>query len=62
MCRMCFKEMPLRSGVRLHCVKENVPRNYVDFRYPFYAEELEVIASGNEDRYNDEVALRDHKQ
>ena len=35
-------------GIRLHCVTEHIPRDYV-----------EVIASGNEDHYNHEVAPRD---
>ena len=48
-CRMCFKEMPSRSDIRLHCAEEHVPRNYIDFRYLFRA-------SGYED--NDEMDPR----
>ena len=57
-CRMCFKEMSTRSGIRQHCVQEHVPRCYVNFRYPFQQEELAIIASGDEDKYKDKVDPR----
>ena len=57
-CRMCFKMMSTRSAIHQHCVKEHIPKDYIDFRYPFCLEELAVIASGDEDKYNNEVDPR----
>ena len=55
---MSLKEMCTRSATCRHCIQEHVPRDYVDFRYPFHLGELAIIPSGDEDKYNDEVNPR----
>ena len=55
---MWFNGMSTRSTIHQRCVKEQVPKNYIDFSYPFCLEELDVIASGDEDKYNNEVDPR----
>ena len=50
--------MSTRSAIHQHCIKEHVPNDYVNFRYPFHLEVLAVNASGDKDKYNYEVDPR----
>ena len=47
-----------RAGIYQHCAKNHIPKEYVNLRYPFLEDELAVITSRNEDKYNSEVNPR----
>ena len=57
-CKMCFVGMKTRAAIYQHCAKSHIPKEYVDLRYPFSKEELAVIASRDEDKYNTEFNPR----
>ena len=41
-----------------HCSQNHIPKEYVEFRYPFKEEEIEIITSGDEDCYNKDIDPR----
>ena len=47
--------MATRVMIRQHCSNQQVLKEDVDLRYPFISDELEFIASKDEDRYPPEV-------
>ena len=55
---MCFVEMRTRAAIYQHCAKRHIQKEYVDLCYPFHEEELSVIASKDEDKFNTEVDPR----
>ena len=55
---MCFIEMKNRAAIYQHCSQKHIPKDYVDLRYPFKVEEIAIITSGDEDRYNKDVDPR----
>ena len=57
-CRVCSTKSDLITEVRNHSFQSHLPREHVNHRYPFTSEELEVVASGDKDRYNTEVQPR----
>ena len=57
-CHMCFIETRTRAKMYRHCSQTHIPKEYVDFRYPFKEHEIAIITSGDEDRYNKDVNPR----
>ena len=55
---MCFIEMKNRAVIYQHCSQKHIPKDYVDLRYPFKVEEMAIITSGDEDRYDKDVDPR----
>ena len=57
-CHMCFVEKRTRASIYQHCSQTHIPKEYVDLRYPFNEQEIAIISSGDEDRYNKDVNPR----
>ena len=51
-CKICSIKMGARVAIRKHSFNSHLPKEHIDYRYPFTTEELEVVASRDEDRYN----------
>ena len=57
-CQMCFIKMKTKAAMYQHCSQNHIPKEYVDFRYPFKVKEIAIITSGDEDCYNKDVDPR----
>ena len=57
-CHMCLIEKRTRVDMYRHCSQTHIPKEYVDFRYPFKEHEIAIITSGDEDCYNKDVDPR----
>ena len=57
-CHMCFIETRTRAEMYRHCSQTHIPKEYVDFRYPFKEHEIAIITVEDEDRYNKDVDPR----
>ena len=47
-CHMCFIETKTRAVMYQHCSQTQIPKEYVDFRYPFKEHEIAIITSGEQ--------------
>ena len=57
-CMVCFIRKSTRIEIRQHGFDVHIPQEHVDYRYPFSQAHLRVIASRDEDKYNNEVRPR----
>ena len=56
--KICFTKRSKSTEMRQHRFSAHLPQEHVDYRYPFSQTNLGVIASRDEDRYNQEVCPR----
>ena len=49
---------PSAVETRKHASRIHVPKNHVDYCYPFTSDELEVVAAKDEDKYNNVIKPR----
>ena len=57
-CKICFSRRSTSTEIRQHGFDDHIPQEHVEYKYPFSQSHLRVIASKNEDRYNNEVRPR----
>ena len=57
-CILCFTRRTTRAGIRRHALDDHIPQAHVEYRYPFTQQQLLVIFTRDEDRYNQEVRPR----
>ena len=57
-CRLCSTIWTARIHAPEHIFSIHLPKFHVEYRYPFTSEELEVVATRHEEKYNKIVKPR----
>ena len=57
-CKISFTKISKSTEIRQHGFDAHIPKEHVDYKYPFSQADLRIIALTDKDHYNNEVRPR----